>query len=56
MVESRSKRDILNESRYAFIGDDTGLLKKVKINARRVEETQTITYGAGSQRRKKIEG
>lgn len=42
MVESRVKRDVLVDSRVAFVGDDTGLLKKVKILAKRIEETQTI--------------
>ncbi len=44
MVESRSKRDVLVDARVAFVGDDTGLIKKVKILAKRIEETQTISY------------
>lgn len=44
MVESKSQRDILVDSRIAYIGDDTGLIKKVKVVAKRVEETQTIDY------------
>lgn len=51
MVEKKEQRDILNECRYAYIGDDTGLLKKVKIVAKRTEETQTITYGVDSLRK-----
>ena len=39
MVESKSKRDVLVDSRVAYVGDDTGLIKKVKILAKRIEET-----------------
>lgn len=28
----------------AFIGDDTGLIKKVKINCKRIESIKTIEY------------
>jgi hypothetical protein len=55
MVESRSKRDVLVDSRVAFVGDDTGLIKKVKILAKRIEETQTISYDQGIPRKKKID-
>ena len=55
MVESRSKRDVLIDSRVAFVGDDTGLIKKVKILAKRIEETQTISYDQGIPRKKKID-
>lgn len=55
MVESRSKRDVLIDSRVAFVGDDTGLIKKVKILAKRIEETQTISYDLGIPRKKKID-
>lgn len=44
MVEAKTKRDILVESHTAFIGDDTGLIKKVKVIAKRIEETQEIKY------------
>lgn len=39
MVEQKSKRDVLVDSRIAYIGDDTGLIKKVKVIAKRIEET-----------------
>lgn len=32
------------DSRIAYIGDDTGLIKKVKVVAKRIEETQTTAY------------
>ena len=54
MVESKSQRDILVDSRIAYIGDDTGLIKKVKVVAKRVEETQVIDY-AQTRYRKKID-
>ena len=54
MVESKSQRDILVDSRNAYIGDDTGLIKKVKVVAKRVEETQTIDY-AQTRYRKKVD-
>ena len=54
MVESKSQRDILVDSRIAYIGDDTGLIKKVKVVAKRVEETQTIDY-AQTRYRKKVD-
>ena len=37
MVEKITKRDLLVESKTAFIGDDTGLIKKVKVVAKRTE-------------------
>jgi len=55
MVESKSKRDVLVDSRVAYVGDDTGLIKKVKILAKRIEETQTITYDQGIPRRRKVD-
>lgn len=55
MVESRSKRDVLVDARIAYVGDDTGLIKKVKILAKRIEETQTISYDQALPRRKKID-
>jgi hypothetical protein len=44
MVESRSQRDILTDTKTVYVGDDTGLIKKVKVTAKRTEETQTIEY------------
>ena len=35
MVESLKERDILNETRSIYVGDDTGLLKKVKVVVKR---------------------
>jgi len=56
MVEHQSKRDVLFESRTAFIGDDTGLIKKVKIVAKRIEATQTVQYDVPRpDRRRKID-
>ena len=45
MVESQIERDILNETRTVYVGDDTGLLKKVKIIVKRQEKTSTVSYG-----------
>ena len=45
MVESINERDILNETRTVYVGDDTGLLKKVKLVVKRSENTSTIAYG-----------
>lgn len=44
MVETRSKRDLAVQSRIAYIGDDTGLIKKVKVVAKRIEEVQEVRY------------
>lgn len=44
MVENKTKHDLAVFRRYAFIGDDTGLIKKVKIVAKKTEETQEIKY------------
>ena len=56
MVESREKRDILSDSRIAYIGDDTGLIKKVKIVAKRIEETTTTAYDVRKRSRNYKEG
>ena len=45
MVESQIERDILNETRTVYVGDDTGLLKKVKIIVKRQEKTSAVSYG-----------
>jgi len=34
----------LIEKHTAYVGDDTGLIKKVRIIAKRIEETQVIRY------------
>ena len=45
MVESVSERDLLSQVRHLFVGDDTGLLKKVKLTAKKIEKEYTTTYG-----------
>ena len=45
MVESKSQRDNLNRTVSAFVGDDTGLLKHVKIAAKCTVVSHTIQYG-----------
>jgi len=35
MVEEVKERDILSQVRLMYVGDDTGLLKKVKLTAKR---------------------
>jgi len=43
-MEQKSKRDLLVSKHTAFVGDDTGLIKKVKIIAKRTQETLTVRY------------
>jgi len=43
-MEQKSKRDTLIEKHTAYIGDDTGLIKKVRVIAKRIEETQVFRY------------
>ena len=45
MVETSNERDIINETRTLYVGDDTGLLKKVKLSIKRQEKTSTVSYG-----------
>ena len=45
MVEEVKERDILSQVRHLFVGDDTGLLKKVKLTARKQEREITTKYG-----------
>lgn len=45
MVEEVKERDVLNQVRHLFVGDDTGLLKKVKLIAKKVEKEITTSYG-----------
>ena len=45
MVEAVNERDLLNQVRHLFVGDDTGLLKKVKLTAKKIEKEHTISYG-----------
>ena len=55
MVETTEKRDIVSEARFAYIGDDTGLIKKVRITAKRIEETKVIQYTKAAKQREKEE-
>jgi len=43
-MESRSKRDTLVEKLTCYVGDDTGLIKKVRMIAKRIEEKQEVRY------------
>ena len=45
MVEAVNERDILSQVRHLFVGDDTGLLKKVKMTVKKQEKEYTTTYG-----------
>ena len=45
MVEEVKERDILNQVRHLYVGDDTGLLKKVKLIAKKIEKEYTTSYG-----------
>ena len=45
MVEEVKERDILSQVRLMYVGDDTGLLKKVKLTAKRQEKVYTMVYG-----------
>jgi len=44
-VEEVKERDVLNQVRHLFVGDDTGLLKKVKLVAKKLEKEYTTSYG-----------
>jgi len=41
---SHEKHDIYKEDRVAFIGDDTGLIKQVKVNVRRRAIVDQVKY------------
>ena len=41
---SHEKHDIYKEEKVAFIGDDTGLIKQVKVSMRRRAEVHAVTY------------
>ena len=45
MVEQVDERDLLSQVRHLFVGDDTGLLKKVKLTAKMLEKKYTTSYG-----------
>ena len=55
MVESKSEHDVLKHEVIAVVGDDTGLIKKVQINAKCTVIKHDVAYGAASRanRRKK---
>jgi hypothetical protein len=55
MVEQQTKRDVLAQSQIAYIGDDTGLIKKVKVVAKRTEETNMIRYDVAMPARRKVD-
>ena len=49
----------MSEVRTLFVGDDTGLLKKVKLTAKKVEKEHTTSYGLprqGNKRRRTDDG
>ncbi len=59
MVERVEERDVLSQVRQLFVGDDTGLLKKVKLIAKKVEKEYVTTYGGPrtmTKRRKLSDG
>ena len=54
MVESKSERDVLNRTVTAFVGDDTGLLKQLKIQARCTVVSHLTSYGTGTKRMRTV--
>ena len=60
MVESVEKRDIVNVAKILFVGHDTGLMKKVKLNMKRQQNTHRVSYGQAKRiqfkRRKNEDG
>ena len=53
MVESKSEHDVLKHEAIAVVGDDTGLIKKVQINAKCTQISHSIAYGAASRANKR---
>lgn len=51
MVESKQEHDVLNRSVSLFVGDDTGLLKQVKLQAKCTVVSLTVDYGDSSKKR-----
>ena len=51
MVESKAEHDVLNRSVSLFVGDDTGLLKQVKLQAKCTVVSHTIDYGETAKKR-----
>ena len=54
MVESKSEHDVLNREVLAFVGDDTGLLKQVKIQAKCTVINHAINYGEKNRKRMRL--
>ena len=50
MVEEIKERDIFRQVRTLFVGDDTGLLKKVKLTAKCQEREITMSYDKTRER------
>ena len=58
MVEALEQRDIVNANQIVFVGHDTGILKKVKLQIKRQQKIHTVTYGTNSRpadKRKKVD-
>lgn len=54
MVEAKQEHDILDRTVQAFVGDDTGLLKQVKITAKCTQVSHSMIYGGGTKRIKTV--
>jgi|688.fasta_scaffold1055646_1 hypothetical protein len=53
MVESKSEHDVLNRNVLALVGDETGLIKKVKLTAKCTVISHLTAYGVGSRKQRK---
>jgi hypothetical protein len=51
MVESKSEHDVLNRTLTAFVGDDTGLIKQVKVQAKCTVVSHLTSYGTAKRMR-----
>ena len=56
MVESMKERDILNVARNIYAGHDTGQLKKIRISAKKSEQTKSVSYANRIKRVKTEDG
>ena len=56
MVESLEERDILNLTKTLYIGHDTGQLKKVRLSAKKSEQTKSVSYANRIKRVKTEDG
>ena len=54
MVESKSKRDICTKNKIAYIGDDTGLVKKVKVVSKIIEEAHEVRYDIDNRKKRSV--